>query len=167
MTNFKIEFKWALVFSFFSLVWIYLEKGFGWHHEGIAYHQIFTELLIIPFLYIVLLIFEIKQKRLRYYKGKMTWDQGFLSGSITAAIITVLNPIVQYFFVDVISPKYFHYAIERAISNGSMNASGASDIFNLKATIIDGVVFNLAMGIVTAAIIAYFMKTETRNNLNS
>jgi len=158
MKNFNIELKWAAIFSVISLIWMYIEKSLGWHSTAIFKHQIFTNLIIIPLLFIVILTFGLREKRKTKYSYSMTWEQGLISGGVISVIICILTPLLQYNFAEVISPEYFDLAAKQLSERGGTSLKSAHDVYNLKANIIDAVVFNLAMGIVTSAIIAAILK---------
>lgn len=159
MKNLRIEFKWAMIFTILSVLWMYVEKNMGWHDNAIFNHQFYTELVIIPVLYFIVLIFELREKKKNYFNNKITWEQALVSGGIVAVIVCVFSPLLQYYFSAVISPHYFEKATEIMVKNGRVTRESAEDVYNLKASMIDAILFNLAMGIVSAAIIGYFIKT--------
>ena len=61
MKNIKIEFKWAIIFTIMTLVWMLLEKTLGWHDEKIADHYWLT-LLFIP-IAIFMYLLALREKR--------------------------------------------------------------------------------------------------------
>ncbi|WP_121667482.1 DUF4199 domain-containing protein [Mesonia aquimarina] len=164
MKNFSIEFKWAMVFTVFSLIWMYVERSLGWHSNSIFNHQIFTNLLIIPLLFIFTITFGLREKKRMYYDGIISWEQALVSGGIISVIICVFTPALQYIFSEVISPEYFEKAAIQLSERGGTSIEKAKDVYNLKASIIDAVVFNLAMGIVTSAIVGAFIKNSAKKN---
>lgn len=102
----------------------------------------------------------IKDKKKNYYECKIDWKQGFLSGSIVALIVAILSPLNQYISMEIISPNYFQNAINNAVLNNNMSLENAKDFFNLKSYIFQTAFGGLSTGIVTSAIIAYFIKTK-------
>lgn len=164
MKNYSIEFKWAMIFTAFSLIWMYVEKSLGWHSDAIFNHQIFTNLIIIPLLFIFIITVGLREKRRMSFQGNMTWEQGLVSGGIIAVIICVFTPLIQYIFAEIISPDYFERAATQLSERGGTSIESAQEVYNLKANIIDAVVFNLAMGIVTSAIVAAFLKKSVKKD---
>lgn len=162
MKNLRIEFKWAMIFTFLSVIWMYMEKNMGWFDNAIFNHQFYTELIIIPLLYVIVLVFGLREKKKNYYSNKITWEQALVSGGVIAVIVCVFSPLLQYYFSTYISPHYFENATEVMFENSRVTRESAQDVYNLKASMIDAILFNLAMGIVSAAIIGIFIKTPKK-----
>lgn len=161
MQNIKIEIKWALIFILMTLVWMLLEKLAGLHSTHIDKHAIITNLIAIPAVGIYL--FALLEKRNRFYKGIMTYKQGFVCGLIITIIITVFSPLTQFITSTIITPEYFPNVIKYAVAEGEMTQTEAENYFNLKNYIIQGLIGAFAMGILTTAIIAFFVKTKKSN----
>jgi len=164
MKNFKIELKWGLVFSLFTVIWMFFEKSMGWHDEHIAKHPIYTNFIAIP--YIIIFVLALLDKREKYYNGIMSWKKGLISGTIISVIIAIFSPLVQYIVSFHISPEYFDNVIKFAVENGRMTQEGAEAYFNFNSYLIQGIFFSLAMGIVTSAIVAAFVKKKPKQNLS-
>lgn len=160
MKNFRIEFRWAIIFSMFTLLWMYFEKIMGWHDELISKHAMYTNLIAIP--YIIIFVFALINKREKDFNGVMTWKQGLVSGTIISAIIAVLSPIVQYIVSYYITPDYFSNVINYSVESGRMSQEGAQAYFNFNSYLIQGIFFSLAMGIVTSAIVSIFVKKKAK-----
>ena len=75
-----------------TLIWMLLEKLAGLHDEHIDKHAIY--------------VFSLLDKRKKFYKGAMTYKQGFISGLVITAIVTVLSPLSQYITPTIITPEY-------------------------------------------------------------
>ena len=158
MNKYEIEIKWAVIFSLATLVWMFLEKTWGWHDELIGKHALYTNLFAI--VAITVYVLALLDKREKSYNGKMSWKQGFISGIILSIVIAVLSPITQYITQTTISPQYFPNAIEYIVDSGKMSQETAESYFNLKSYVIQGIFGALSMGIVTAAIVAFFVKKQ-------
>ncbi|WP_313807651.1 DUF4199 domain-containing protein [Flavobacterium sp.] len=158
MKNYSIEIKWALIFSAAALVWMFIEKSVGLHDVMIDKHPIYTNLFGI--VAIVLYVLALRDKKNNFFDGKMDWRQGFISGIILTAMITLLSPVCQYITNTFISPDYFTNAINYADEHKLMKREDAVMYFNLKSYIMQGIFGSLSMGVVTAAIVAYFMKSK-------
>lgn len=158
MKNFRIEFKWGLIFSAFTLFWMAGEKMIGLHDQYINQHELYTNLIAIP--YIIIFYLAIKQKRDLYFKNEMSWQQGLLSGGVLSVIIAILSPLVTYLSVYFISPFYFENAIEYSVESGLMKQASAESFYSINFYLIQAVFGSLAMGIVTSAVVAFFLKNK-------
>ena len=158
MQNIKIEIKWAVLFILMTLTWMLLEKIFGLHSTHIDKHAFVTNLIAIPA--VAIYLFALLEKRNRFYKGVMTYKQGFVSGLIITIIITIFSPLTQFITSNLITPEYFPNVINYAVSQGEMTQTEAENYFNLKNYMIQGLIGAFAMGILTAAIIAFFVRSR-------
>lgn len=159
MKNIKIEIKWALIFSVIGLLWMLLEKICGLHGKHIDYHMYLTNLFSIPA--IVMMVLALKNKKTDFYNGKMSYNQGLISGIILSAIIALLSPLTQWVTSYVISPEYFPNAIKRSVEIGYFyTIADAEANFNYPNYAIQGAIGALIMGIATTAIVMLFVKTK-------
>ncbi len=153
-----IELKWALIFTFALLCWMLLEKTLGWHEEQIANHQWLT-LFFTPFA-ILLYLLALREKRRRVYGGKMTWLQGFISGAILTLFIALLSPLTQYITHNYITTEYFNNVIEYSVTNELMTRTRANEYFNINSYIWQSLFGALGLGILTAALVAIFVRKK-------
>lgn len=158
MKKFAIEIKWGVIFTFASLLWIFIEKQLGWHDELIAKQPIYTNLFGI--VAIIIYVLALLDKRKNFFNGIMTWQQGFVSGMIISVVVAILSPLAQYISLEIISPNYFNNLIAYSVENGRMTQENAEAYFNLKSYIIQSFFFSLVVGIVTSAIVALFLRTK-------
>ncbi|MDR5589667.1 DUF4199 domain-containing protein [Christiangramia sp. SM2212] len=158
MKKFAIEIKWGIIFSIVSLIWMFLEKGLGWHDENIAQHAIYTNLFAI--VAIIIYVLALLDKRKNFFHGKMTWSQGFISGIIISIVVAILSPLAQYITHEFITPDYFENVIAFTVEKGAMSKEAAEEYFNLTSYIIQSFFFALVVGVVTSAIVAYFVKKK-------
>lgn len=159
MKNFKIEIKWAIIFTLMGLFWMVLEKMFGLHDVNIAKHAIYTNFVAIPA--IAVYVYALLDKKKNYYKGKITYRQSLVSGIVISAIVTVFSPVSQIITSTIITPDYFNNAAAYAVEQGVMTQEQAADYFNLKSYIIQSVFFAPVMGVLTSLIVSFFVKTKT------
>ncbi|WP_264559086.1 DUF4199 domain-containing protein [Flavobacterium sp. N2270] len=158
MNKIAIEIKWGIIFTITGLAWMYLEKMLGWHDELISKHPIYTMLFSV--VAIAIFVFALKDKKKNYFQNQMDWKQGFLSGCIVSIVVTLLSPMSQYITSEIISPNYFQNAINFAVENNRMTLENAQAFFNLKSYIFQAAFGGLSMGIVTSAIVAFFIKSK-------
>lgn len=154
MKNWKIEMKWGLAFSLFMLLWMVLEKAFGFHDEHIAYHPIVTNFVAIPAVIIYAMAF--KDIRMNKFGGKILYKQALFCGIGMTLFITLLSPLVQLITSYVITPDFFKNAIAYAVENKYQTREQAEAFFNIENYVKMSLVGTPTMGIVTAAIVAYF-----------
>ncbi|TBW26486.1 DUF4199 domain-containing protein [Gramella sp. KN1008] len=157
MKKFSIEIKWGIIFSIISLLWMFLEKGLGWHDEHIAKHAIYTNLFAI--VAIVIYFLSLLDKRKNFYNGKMNWTQGFISGIIISVVVAILSPLAQYITHELITPDYFKNAIAHAVEIGR-SKEDAEAYFNLTSYMLQSFFFALTVGTVTSAIVALFVRRK-------
>ena len=157
MKKYSIEFKWAFIFIFMSLVWMLLERLTGLHDENIDQHAIYTNLIAIPA--ILIYYFAIKEKRDRFYKGQISFKQGFKSGLIISIIVTLITPLSLYISTKYISPEYFTNAVEYSVKNKLMVKNEALAYFNYKNYLVLSLMSAPVMGIITSLIISFIIKT--------
>ncbi len=156
MNQFKLEIKWGLIYVVMTLVWVALERVLGLHDTHIDQHAIYTNLIAIPS--IAIFVFALRQKREQFYEGFMTYKQGLVSGIIISLVVALLSPLTQWLVSTVITPDYFSNAIAHAVSAGKLNQEQAEGFFNLKSYIAQGVLGASAMGFLTSAVVALFLK---------
>ena len=157
MKKYSIEFKWELIFIFMSLVWMLLERLTGLHDENIDQHAIYTNLIAIPA--ILIYYFAIKEKHDRFYKGQISFKQGFKSGLIISIIVTLITPLSLYISTKYISPEYFTNAVEYSVKNKLMVKNEALAYFNYKNYLVLSLMSAPVMGIITSLIISFIIKT--------
>ena len=156
LRNRTTEMKWAFFFIMMMLLWMVMEKLMGLHDVYIDQHAVYTNFVAIPA--ILIYFFALRDKRETFYKGKMTYTQGLVSGLIITAIVTVITPALQFVTSTFITPEYFQNASEYAVSQGMMSAEQAAEYFNTNSYIIQATIGAPIMGIMTSLIVAGFTK---------
>ncbi len=159
MKNIKIEIKWGVLFILVGLIWMVFEKAMGWHDVHIDKHATYT-MFFAP-IAIALYVFALLDKKKNFYRGRMTYKQGFVSGLIVTVVVVILTPLSQYITSAFITPTYFHNVIDYAVSSGQMERQAAEDYFNLKSYIIQSTIFAAVMGLVTSAVVAFFVRSKS------
>ena len=158
MKKFTIEIKWGIIFFVVTLIWVFFEKIMGWHDELISKHAMYTNFFGIIAIGIYLL--ALYDKRKNFFKGKMSWQQGFISGIVLTIVITLLSPLAQYITSTIITPDYFNNMISYSVENGRMSRENAEAYFNLESYVIQAIFGALAVGVVTAAIVALILRKK-------
>jgi hypothetical protein len=159
MKKIKIEIKWAIIFVVMTLIWMILEKLAGLHDEHIDKHPIYTNFIAIPA--IAIYVFALLDKRKNFYKGEMTYKQGFITGLIITAIVTLLSPLTQYITSMIITPEYFPNMISYSVETGKLTQEAAEEYFNLKNYLLEVIIGTPIMGILTTAIVAIFTRKKS------
>lgn len=159
MKKFSVEIKWSIIFSVIAVLWIVFEKMVGFHDEKISSYFF----ICLPFglVYAILYTLALKEKKTRFYNGTITYKQAFISGAILTLLIGAFSPLVQLIFHESISPDFFKNAIANAAKSKPENSAFATGYFNLQSFITQGIFNILSIGVLTAAIVAYF--TQTKN----
>ncbi|MGB5316857.1 MAG: DUF4199 domain-containing protein, partial [Robiginitalea sp.] len=139
MEKIKIELKWAMIFIGMTLLWMVLEKMVGLHSTHIDMHMYLTNLYAIPA--ILIYVLALKDKKKQYYKGEMTYKQGFLSGLIITVIVTLFAPLTQWIISTIITPEYFPNVIAHSVETGYHSSlEEAEAYFNLNSYILQATV---------------------------
>lgn len=156
-----IEIKWAIIFSIVGLLWMLLEKLTGLHSTHIDKHMYLTNLFAIPA--IIMMVLALKDKKRNFYKGQMSYKQGFVSGLIISVFIALLSPLTQWITSTIITPEFFPNVIAYSVETGyHKSVAEAEAYFNLKNYIIQSSVGALIMGIITTAVIMVFLQTKSK-----
>jgi NADH:ubiquinone oxidoreductase subunit 3 (subunit A) len=158
MKKFTIEIKWGIIFSIVMLLWMMLEKALGWHDELIEKQAVYTNLFAI--VAIAVYVVALLDKRKNYFRGKMTWLQGFYSGIAITVVVAILSPLTQYIISTVITPEYFPNVIEASVETGKMTREQAEKYFSLNNYMLQSFVGSILMGVITSAIVALFVKKK-------
>lgn len=157
MNKFKIEFKWAIYYTFLGIMWFQLEKHLGYHDENIANHHFLTNFIYI-FIFGIYILFLIDKKK-NYFNGIMTWQQGLISGLVLSVLAMILAPFSIYFKLKYVNPNFFEQMIQASTARG-IKLENAEAVFNMKAYITLGVVDCLSFGIIFAALASAIVKTK-------
>lgn len=159
MEKFKIEIKWAIIFSLMVLVWMVLEKMSGLHDRYIDYHLYLTNLFAIPA--IIVMVMALKDKKRSFYHGKMSYQQGLISGLMLSVFIALLSPLTQWITSYIITPEYFPNVIKRSVEIGYYNSTEEAEAnFNYLNYAKQGLIGAFVMGVLTTAIAMIFIRTK-------
>lgn len=159
MKNLSIELRWAFLFSVVTLVWMGMERLVGLHDKFIDYHLYLTNLFAIPA--ILMMVLGLKAKKQQFYKGQMSYKQGFISGTLLSVFIGVLTPFTQWITSYVITPEYFTNVIRRSVElKMYANVAEAEAQFNYANYALQGSISAVIMGIITTSIAMIFIKTK-------
>lgn len=154
----RIEIKWAFIFSNVALLWFIFEKMLGYHDENVKSQLFFAYLFAIPALGLYFL--ALKDKRKSIFKGLMTWRQGVVSGIFISLFIAIFSIFINYICFEFISPEFFSTISKHVVATKAMTAVEAENYFNLKNYLLEGIYGALSSGVVTSAIMAFFLKTK-------
>ncbi|MBT3228066.1 MAG: DUF4199 domain-containing protein [Candidatus Marinimicrobia bacterium] len=158
MIKFKTELKWALIFMGVTLAWMLLERLTGLHSTHIDKHATYTNFFAI--VAIAVYVVALRDKRATDFNGSMTYKEGFISGVVISVIVGVLTPIGQLITAYVISPNYFENAIAYGVANDLTTQADAEAYFSLKNYIIQSTIFAPVVGVLTSAVVAFFVKSK-------
>lgn len=159
MNSRKIEIKWGVLFILVGLIWMVFEKTMGWHDVHIDKHSTYS-LFIAP-IAIAIYVFALLDKKRNFYGGKMSYKQGLIVGLIITLVVVILSPLSQYITSTFITPDYFKNVIEYSVSSGQMQREAAEDYFNLQSYMIQSVIGAAVMGVITSAVVAFFVRSKS------
>lgn len=161
--KFKIEIKWAVIFTLATILWVGIEKVTGLHEAQIDKYSLYTNLF--AFIALIIYILALKEKKKIYFNHQMDWKQGFISGVILSVLVAVLSPIAQEIIFSIISPDFFKNIIAHTIKIKAMSPEAAESYFNIDNYRKQGIFGALSMGVVTSAIVAFFIQTKNNKNV--
>ncbi|MHA6279821.1 DUF4199 domain-containing protein [Salinimicrobium sp. CAU 1759] len=161
MSKYRIEIKWAIIFSVAMILWMVGEKFFGLHDEYIADHAFYTSFFAIVAIGIYLL--ALYDKRKNFHNGFMSWQEGFKSGAILTLGIVILSPFVQLLISEIITPDYFRNITDYSVEAGEMSREEAETYFSTKNYIMQSMVWAAITGLITAAIAALILRRKVPN----
>lgn len=156
-----LEIKWGILFIIAGLLWMMYEKMMGWHDEHIDKHAGMTLLFSIPAISVY--VFALLEKRKRHYNNIMTWKEGFLCGLMISLVVALLSPLSQLITHQLITPGFFPNMIEYSVNELGRDRAQAEAYFNLKSYIFQSVIGALMMGMVTSAVVAFFVRRKATN----
>lgn len=161
MSKYKIEIKWAFIYTIASLAWMVFEKEMGWHDVSISKHPLYSTLF--NFVGIIIYYFALREKKIISYNNLIHWKEAFVAGAIMTVFVTILAIPVFYLTVNVISPLFFHNMIDYAVTSKVYTLEQAESYFNSQSYLLQVVGGSLSMGIVTSAVIAYIIQTKNKS----
>lgn len=161
MEKIKIELKWSVIFVMTTLVWMLIEKWSGLYSEHIDKHEMVSMFFMLPA--ITVYVLALLDKRKQTYAGSMSYMEGFKSGLIITAFVTLVSPLTQYITSVWIGPEYFANIIAYSVEQGKMTQTEAEAYFNLKNYVIEGLIGAPIMGLMTTAIVAIFTRKKKTN----
>ena len=159
MKKFAFEIKWAFRYIFAYLLWICIEKYFGYYDHNISKYFLYS--LLFNFVMIYIYIFAIRDKKKTYFNNVMHWRQGATSAVALSVIIAILMPFCQVLIHRGIAPEFFPNMIEYRVSKGGDLAT-AEAFFNLKSYIFQSVFNVLSYGVVVGAVISLMLQTKSK-----
>lgn len=143
----------ALWFLITTIAWLALEKLLGFHDVYIQYHQYFTNLVMIPYLY----IFNRGLKSFRLASGgTVSYLNSFGFGLICTVFIALFSPLALWVFETILNPNFYQSMIHYSVSHKMQTQAQANAYFNhdnYRNLMIYG---NIAQGVILSAIIAIF-----------
>ena len=158
MKNYKIEIKWALIFTAMGLLWMVMEKSLGWHDEHIDKHASYTMLFMIPA--VLVYYFAIRDKRQVDFGGSMTWKQGFIAGAIISLFVAILAIPSQWITNTMITPDYFDNVVNYMVEHDMATREEAEAQFNPQSYMVQAPIFSFVVGVVTAAVVSLLLKRQ-------
>ena len=125
------------------------------------YQFYLTNLFAIPAIWMMVL--ALKEKKEKFYNGKITYKQGLISGIILSLLIALMSPITQWITTYIITPEYFPNVIKRSVEIGYYKTTAEAQAnFNYKNYAIQGAIATLIMGIITTAIVMIFLRAKNK-----
>lgn len=158
LQRYAIELKWGLVFSLSMVVWMIIERLLGFHGPRIEQHAFFS--MTFALIAVAVYVLALQDARKRRFNEQMNYVQGFSTGLGITIVVAILSPLVQLLIHRVISPEFFTNMQVHAVATERMTAEAAAAYFSLAAYIQQSFVFALIMGLITSAVVAFFVRSK-------
>ncbi len=160
MKKYSTELKWGVIFAGVALLWMVFENLMGWHGPNIDQHMYMTNIFAV--FAIAVYVFALREKRTKDLQGSMSWKQGFMSGAVITGVVVILSPLTQYITHAFIAPEYFPNIIAHSVETGMVEQADAEGYFNLWNYTMQSIIGALVMGLLTSAIVAFFVRTKEK-----
>lgn len=157
MPQYRIEIKWSVIYAVAVMLWFLGERIAGLHGRYISRQEDIALFLFLP----VIIIYFLANidKRRNFYKGEMTYLQGFLSGLRLTVCILILTPLTQFISSYVISPGFFSNMIEYSVSTGSLTPKQADWQFSYGNFLFTNILSEIITGVPIAAFVPIWTKS--------
>lgn len=127
----KYEWRWALIFTMLSVLWMAVEFEFGLHDDISEYFSYFYILFVLAALCYGLFFYD---KKVNRYKGRIKREHAVTSGFSLTVLISVLSIPVQFFIHLFVFPDLIPNIKEYMIKSSGMNETFAQ-MFNVLNTL--------------------------------
>ncbi len=158
MKDFKIELKWALIYSGVTLIWLMIERYFGLHDEHLDKQLRF--MVILGVLYLCIYYLGLRDKKVNFYHGLISFKEGLKFALVMSLIVAVLSFFVQFIFVKIISPDYLSNMANYMVKVGRFTKQGAEEFYSVGNQLKNSAYTNLVIGVFFGAISAALHKNK-------
>jgi hypothetical protein len=162
MKQFSIEFRWAFTFLLAQTLWIMFERTLGFHDEKLQFQPLFS--MLFNFILIAIYILAIRDKKIKIYKGQMTWQEGFVTGLMLTLIIALFTTMTEYTKHHVISPYLLDDMKAMILEEKRMTNEQADKYFSFSKTLSNSIFFTISIGVLITSIVAWIMKSKEKGN---
>ena len=158
MKDFKVELKWALIYSVTTLIWLIIERYLGLHDEHLDRQLRF--MVILGVLYLCIYYFGLRDKKVNFYHGQINFKEDLKFALIMSLIVAVLSLFVQFIFVRTISPDYLSNMANYMVKHGRFTKEGADEFYSVSNQLKNSAYTNLVIGVFFGAICAALHKNK-------
>lgn len=152
----KYEYRWALIFTLVSILWIAFEYEMGWHSVKIESHKWNTFFFFIPATICYFLFFL--DKRSNRFKKRFKFKHAFYSGLGLTALIAVFSVPAQLLIHYFVSPDYLVNAQEYAVDSMQMTEPNAKKVFSISSFALFFPILYLLFGIFLSFIFGLLLR---------
>jgi hypothetical protein len=157
MSQYRIEIKWAIINAVVSMLWFLGERIAGFHGKYLSEQANISLLLFFPI--IIIYFLGCIDKKRNFYKGDMTYLQGFLFGLRLTVYILILTPFTQFISSYVISPDFFNRMIDYSVQAGSLTMDQAKRQFSYGNFLFISILSEIITGVPIAAFVPIWTKS--------
>ncbi len=157
--NIRIELKYAMLITLLLLLWLAFEFMIGIQDRYIAWYPYAT---ILSFFIPIGATRQAMVAKREMLHGEMPFKKAFITGLTIAGLTAVFAIPSQLVFHYIINPDFFEDMIQYAVAHGHSTSAQAAQYYNLRTSLIEGVVGSLLLGSLIAGVMAYFMRTKNQ-----
>ncbi|TVR77466.1 MAG: DUF4199 domain-containing protein [Saprospirales bacterium] len=156
--KYKHEFRWAVVLTAFSGLWLFLAYLLGFLDKRIDLYLSLQSLWLIP----ASLIFYWAIKNLRdgQNKGELSFWQGVQSGTLIAVIAIPMHILLNLLFFYTLGAGFFEAAIQYSIELG-MDPRELEVFYSFPALLFRETTGLIAFGFIISLFLSMFLKRES------
>jgi hypothetical protein len=160
-----LEFKFGILISIFTLIWLAFEQLLGLQDEFIEWHKFVTNFsLIIPIVGIWMAVKEFKMAKVTKYN----FQKGFGIGFRITIINTILIIPIIILFYKFINPEWTNIMMNKAkidaLNSGEDPLKAieeARSYFSLKYYMIQSIIGTFIFGTLISSLIAFMAKNRS------
>lgn len=151
--------RYGLLFALAIFLWAVAEAALGLHDRHIKYHEYLSYFFAVPS--VAIMYWGIRAGEKTPWQG-MRFRTAFLKGIAITAVVTLLCPVVWYFFCSFVNPAFLGNMTRHAIEVKGMDPPLAMQRYTLSNYLFVSAFSTAVIGSVISLVIAVIMAGHRR-----